>query len=103
MMTGQFCKFARDDGACPVPCRHDGRCEARLETIGLVLFIDSLPLDRVRGFLSHPLSMLRAVASWRCMPERYGEWAITVNSVLPTMTERERFNRTQAVKASVQP
>ena len=30
-MTGQFCRYATQDCACPSPCRHEGRCEARLE------------------------------------------------------------------------
>ena len=82
-MTGQFCKFARADCACPVPCRHDGRCDARIETIRAVSFIDALTLDEAHKYQAHPNSVLRAAASWRCQPSRFGDWSTTLRSLEP--------------------
>lgn len=82
-MTGQFCRFARQDCACPTPCRHDGRCEARIETIDAVRYIDSLPIDEAGEYQRHPNSVIRAAASWRCQPWRFGPWSSTLVSVDP--------------------
>ncbi len=79
-MTGQFCKHARDDGACPTPCWHDGRCDARMETRNAVLFIAALPADEVHDYQRHPNSLIRAAASWRYQTWRFGPWDSTLRS-----------------------
>ncbi len=80
-MTGQFCKYACDDGACPEPCAHEGRCDARIQTIDAIRFIDGLTEQEAFNYQSHPNSTLRAVSSWRCQTERFGPWEATKISV----------------------
>lgn len=68
-MTGQVCTFTW------------AGCDARLKTIKAVRFINSLALDEAREYQNHSDSVLRAVASWRCQPWRFGSWESTCLSV----------------------